>query len=100
MGYNWDMKIAGIFWLRDVVYKLAAKHQVEIYEVEEVFDNRPKIRFMEKGERPGEDVYIGLGKTDAGRYLAVLFIYKINRQALILSARNMAKKERKSYGRI
>lgn len=93
------MKIAGIFWLRDVVNKLVVKHQVEIYEVEEVFVNRPKIRFMEKGERPGEDVYIGLGKTDAGRYLAVLFIYKINRQALILSARNMAKKERKSYGR-
>ncbi|MBU0511299.1 MAG: BrnT family toxin [Chloroflexi bacterium] len=93
------MKIAGLFWLHDVVNKLTVKHQVEIYEVEEIFTNRPKIRFMEKGERPGEDVYIGLGKTDAGRYLAVLFIYKINRQALILSARNMANKERKSYAR-
>ncbi|MFH1633619.1 MAG: BrnT family toxin [Chloroflexota bacterium] len=68
------MKIAGIFWLRDVVNKLTVKHQVEIYEVEEVFANRPKIRFMEKGHRPGENVYSALGQTDAGRYLNIFFV--------------------------
>ncbi|MFQ5616011.1 MAG: BrnT family toxin [Anaerolineales bacterium] len=72
---------------------------MERYEVEEVFASRPKIRFMEKGDVPGEDMYIALGRTYAGRYLAVLFIYKADRQALVISARNMAKKERKIYAR-
>lgn len=93
------MKIEGIIWLRDIVDKLAAKHQVEPYEVEEVFDSRPKFRFVEKGERTDEDVYLALGRSEAGRYLTVLFIYKKTREALILSARDMARKERRQYGR-
>ena len=43
--------------------------------------------------------YIVLGQTNAGRYLAVLFIYKKTREALVLSARDMASKERKQYGK-
>jgi energy-converting hydrogenase A subunit M len=42
------MRIEGIIWLRDVVDKLASKHGVETYEVEEVFNDKPKIRFVEK----------------------------------------------------
>ncbi|MCP4367429.1 MAG: BrnT family toxin [Deltaproteobacteria bacterium] len=93
------MKIEGIIWLRDIVDKLSFKHRVEPYEVEEVFDNRPKIRFVEKGERKDENVYLALGRTDAGRYLTVLFIHKKTREALVLSARDMARKERRLYGR-
>ena len=93
------MKIAGIIWLRAVVDKLALKHHVEIQEVEEVFGENPKFRFVEKGDREGEDVYVALGQTEAGRYLAVLFIYKRTRQALALSARDMVEKERRMYGR-
>jgi uncharacterized DUF497 family protein len=59
---------------------------------------KPKFRFVEKGERETEDVYMALGQTDASRYLTVLFIHK-NKEALILSARNMAEKERRMYGR-
>jgi uncharacterized protein len=92
------MNIVGIVWLRDIVDKLIRKHQVETYEVEGVLENSPKIRFVDKGEREGEDVYLALGRTDAGRYLAVLFIYKQTREALIMSARDMAHKERKQYG--
>ena len=93
------MRIEGIIWLRDVVDKLIAKHGVETYEVEQVFGNRPQFRFVERGKRRGEDVYLALGQTDAGRYLVVLFIYKKAREALVLSARDMAKKERRQYGR-
>ena len=92
------MRIGGIIWLRYVVDKLAFKHHVEPHEVEELLVNRPKIRFVEKGERKGEDVYLALGPTDAGRYLAVLFIHKKTKEALILSARDMADRERKRYG--
>ncbi len=93
------MKIGGIIWLRYVVDKLAFKHHVEPHEVEELLGNRPKIRFVEKGERKGEDVYLALGQSDAGRYLAVLFIYKKTKEALILSARDMAERERRRYGK-
>ena len=58
-----------------------------------------KLRFVEKSDHKGEDVYLALGQTDAGRYLTVLFIHKFSSQALILNARDMAKKERKLYCR-
>jgi uncharacterized DUF497 family protein len=93
------MRIASIIWLTDVVDKLIAKHNVEVYEVEQVFSNRPHFRFVEKGKRPGEDVYLALGQTDAGRYVAVLFSYKTTKESLVLSARDMAKKEKRQYGR-
>jgi uncharacterized DUF497 family protein len=93
------MNIEGIIWLRTVIDKLAFKHHVEIDEVEEIFRGKPKFRFVEKGEREDENVYMALGQTESGRYLTVLFIYKRTKEALILSARDMAAKERKMYGR-
>jgi uncharacterized DUF497 family protein len=93
------MKIEGLIWLRDIVDKLAWKHQVDPEEVEEALKNQPKIRFVEKGERKGEDVYMALSQTEAGRYLAILFIYKKTKEALIVSTRDMADKERKQYGK-
>ena len=53
------MKIDGIIWLRNVVDKLELKHRVTAEEVEEALNNKPRIRFVEKGERKGEDVYMG-----------------------------------------
>ena len=93
------MKIDGIIWLRDIVDKLDWKHQVDTEEVEEVLNNYPQIRFVEKGERKDENVYMALGQTDAGRYLSVFFVYKKTNEALILSARDMANKERKQHGK-
>ena len=93
------MKIEGIIWLDDVVDKLSFKHNVETFEVEEIFKNKPKFRFVEKGKQGGEDVYLALGQTISSRYLTVLFIYKKTKNILILSARDMAKKERRLYGK-
>ena len=42
------MKIEDIIWLNQIVDKLAFKHQVETYEVEEVLVGKPKFRFVEK----------------------------------------------------
>ena len=91
------MRIEGTIWLRDIIDKLGFKHHVTVDEVEEVLEGRPKFRFVEKGERKGEDVYMALGRTEAGRYLAVLFILKTTNEVLILSARDMASNERKYY---
>ena len=93
------MNIEGIIWLRAIVDKLAFKHHVEIYEVEEVLTGSPRFRFVEKGDREGEDVYMALGQTDGGRYLIVLFIHKKTKEALVLSARNMVQKEKRLYDR-
>lgn len=93
------MRIEGIIWLEEVVEKLALKHQVEPEEVEETLSSNPRFRYVQRGTREGEDLYMALGRTDAGRYLTVLFIYKSTHEALILSARDMADKERRQYGR-
>ena len=91
------MEIAELLWLDAVVDKIESKHHVTPTEVEEILSNRPRIRKMNKGRFRGEDVYRALGQTRAGRYLTVFFIYKQTKEALILSARDMDQKERRSY---
>jgi len=91
--------IDDFIWLPEVVEKLAVKHHVSQEEAEEVFFNRPRYRFVESGYTPGEDVFAANGQTDAGRYLIVFFIYKRGNMALIVTARDMDKKERKRHER-
>jgi hypothetical protein len=93
------MKIVECLWKDQFVEKLAQKHQVSVYEVEEVFRNGPRYDFIAKGHGAGENVYRALGKTDAGRYLAVFFVYKHGGLALPISARDMDAKERRRYGK-
>jgi hypothetical protein len=61
------MKITGIIWLRNIVEKLAWKHNVTTDEVEGVFNHSPRYRFIETGDVEGEDLYAALGQTEAGR---------------------------------
>lgn len=93
------MKIEQFIWLDYFVEKLARKHSVTPDEVEEMFNNRPRIQFAERGDVAEEDLYRALGKTDNGRYLIAFFIYKGDGQALVVSARDMSDRERKSYGK-
>ena len=82
------MYIDDFIWLPTVIEKLAVKHHLTQDEAEEVFFNKPRFRFVESGNRIGEDVYAATGQTDAGRYLIVFFIHKPGNRALILSARD------------
>ena len=93
------MQIDEIIWLSQFVEKLASKHHVATMEVEVVFANRPRFRFVAKGDRSGEDVYSAMGQTNAGRYLIVFFILKPYHRALVISARDMDRKERREYGK-
>jgi uncharacterized DUF497 family protein len=93
------LKITGFIWLEDIVQKLLRKHGVVQSEVVEVFANSPRLRFVEKGPRRGENVYAALGRTDAGRYLVCFFVYKQDGRALIVSARDMSDAERRRYGK-
>jgi uncharacterized DUF497 family protein len=93
------MKIEGIIWLPEIIDKLIWKHHVNKEEVEEVLQNRPLYRKVQKGHIPGEELYSALGRSEAGRYLIVFFIYKLTREALVISARDMDNSERKRYER-
>ena len=93
------MRIEGFLWLEDIVDKIEWKHGVSIQEVEYLVENEPHIRFVEKGHHAGENVYAALGQTESGRYLVVFFVYKMDKRALIISARDMDAAERKRYER-
>lgn len=93
------MKITGFTWLEEIVQKLIWKHSVETEDPRELFLNRPRFRFVEKGHRKDENVYAANGQTDSGRYLICFFVHKNDKRALILSARDMTSSEKKMYGR-
>jgi uncharacterized protein len=93
------MIVRDLIWLEEVEEKIVRKHQVYPEEVEEVFLRRPYVRFMERGHRPTEDLYAAFGQSDAGRYLAVYFILKPGPAGLIITARDMTEKEKRTYGR-
>jgi uncharacterized DUF497 family protein len=93
------MKITGVIWRREVVDKLAWKHHVTTEEVEEALAAARRFRFIETGDVEGEDLYAAMSRTAAGRYLITYFVYKTTREALIISAREMTKKEKRAYAK-
>jgi uncharacterized DUF497 family protein len=92
------VRVREIIWLAEVEDKIIRKHHVWPDEAEDVLLGRSHIRFMERGHRPGEDLYAAFGQTQSGRYLAVFFILKQSGYALIITAREMTRKERRTYG--
>jgi uncharacterized DUF497 family protein len=94
------MRIDFIVCPDEISEKLARKHNVSEQEARQVLLNNPRIRFAENGYIEGENVYAAFGQTFGNRYLSVFFVYKAdNKAALIISARDMSRKERKAYGR-
>jgi uncharacterized DUF497 family protein len=93
------MKITNVIWLAQFVEKIDSKHGVNTDEVEQILDNPAWVQFIEQGNVVGEHLYRAIGQTDAGRYLVVFFIYKGQGSALVVSAREANKRERKSYGK-
>jgi hypothetical protein len=68
-----------------------SKHKVSPKEVEEaLFENDPYIRSW-------SGVYHAYGRTQAGRYLFVVFAQLGRRQAQIITARDMTLRERRLY---
>ena len=91
--------INDIIWSDRVVDKMAWKHNVLPSEVEEVLIGPCMVFRKEKGKVEGEHLYNALGKTEAGRFLSIFFIKKFGNKALIVTARDMNKSERKRYGK-
>ncbi|MBN2061105.1 MAG: BrnT family toxin [Deltaproteobacteria bacterium] len=91
--------IDDIIWFDRIVEKLAWKHNVLPSEVEEMLTGDCKIFRKEKGKVEAEHLYNALGRTNAGRFLSVFFIRKLGNKALVITARDMNKSERKRYGK-
>lgn len=91
------MRINQVIWYQEFVEKLWIKHRVEIEEAEQALQNRKRTRRVKRGHVKGEDVYLALGQTDAGRYLSVFFVYKKSHDAIVISARDMEEDERDEY---
>ena len=93
------MKITGIIWLREVVEKLARKHNLTTEEVEEALRSVRRFLFIETGDVEGEDLYAAMGRTEAGRYIVIYFVHKRTGEALVVSARNMTRREKRYYAK-
>jgi uncharacterized DUF497 family protein len=86
-----------IIWMERIVEKLAWKHNVLTSDVEKVLSGNCRIFKKEKGRVEGEHLYNALGRTKGGRYLSIFFIKKLDNKALIVTARDMNRNERKRY---
>lgn len=89
--------IEDIIWLDTIVEKLAWKHNILTSEVEEVLRGKCRVFKKERGKVEGENLYNALGQTRHGRYLSIFFIKKLGNKALVVTARDMNRKERRRY---
>ncbi|MDI6711243.1 MAG: hypothetical protein QMC81_11645 [Thermoanaerobacterales bacterium] len=93
------MKIGCIRWTTDRMDHIA-RHQVGPDEVEEAAFDDPNrfIRRLKAANRdPDQKLYLLLGRTAAGRYLTLIFIYEGRGVAYPVTARDMKPGERRLY---
>ena len=91
------MRLKNIIWMDEFTVKIQVKHNLTIDEVEDALLSRAIFRRASRGKVNGENVYVAYGKTNSGRYLFIVFIYKPSMEGLIISARDMTHKEQRYY---
>ncbi len=87
---------AGFQWDRGNSNKNLLKHNVQNWECEQVFFNKPLLVLEDPGHSVSENRWAGFGMTDSGRLLVVIFTKRDN-LLRVISARDMNTKERKFY---
>ena len=86
----------GFQWDRGNIDKDLIRHDVENWECEQVFFNRPLLVLDDPKHSVSEKRWAAFGKTDADRFLVIIFTERDN-LIRVISARNMNKRERKFY---
>ncbi len=86
----------GFQWDQGNIDKSLIKHDVENWECEQVFFNRPLLVLGDPKHSISEKRWAAFGKTDADRLLIVIFTKRDN-LIRVISAREMNNKERKFY---
>ena len=90
--------ITGFDWDAGNERKNVEAHQVSQVEAEELFFNQPLIVSPDEAHSRHEPRWHALGVTDRGRKLHVTFTLRQNNTKIrIISARDMARQERKIY---
>jgi hypothetical protein len=87
LGFEWD---------QGNIDKNLVKHNVENWECEQVFFNKPLLVLEDPRHSIAERRWAVFGKTDRGRFLVVVFTRRGN-LLRVISARDMNKKERQFY---
>lgn len=87
-GFQWDEGNSEKNWRR---------HRVTQAEAEQVFFNRPVLVSGDPKHSAAEVRYFALGRTDAGRELAIAFTIR-GSLLRVISARRMNRRERRVYG--
>lgn len=95
-AYERLARCTGFAWDEGNVLKNWMKHRVTAAECEQIFFNRPLVVTEDVEHSQAEERLYGLGQTDAGRMLLVVFTVRRN-LIRVVSARDMSKNERKEY---
>lgn len=91
-------KITGFDWDDGNARKSEAKHAVSMAEAEQIFFNDPLLLLEDAKHSEHEKRNHALGITDEGRLLHITFTLRHSGEKIrVISARDMHKKERKSY---
>lgn len=85
--FDWDDGNGEKNWLR---------HRVSQAEAEQVFFNRPLVVADDELHSRNEVRFYALGRTDAGRFLFVVYTVR-NEKLRVISVRDMTRRERKEY---
>jgi len=86
-GFQWDAGNADKNW---------ELHRVSQAECEEIFFNRPILVAPDDEHSQKEPRYAALGRTNAGRRLAVIFTIR-GTLVRVISARDVSRRERRVY---
>ena len=88
------MKIEKISWDEETVYHIA-RHAVSPEKVEEVLFNTAPPPLVMRGK---ENRYLAYGKTQAGRFLLVVWVFQ-HKKTRIVTARALTTREKQFYRR-
>ena len=88
-GFDWDESNRDKNWIA---------HQVSTSECEEVFFNLPLLIQPDPVHSQTESRYYALGQTNTKRQLFIAFTVRFSK-IRVVSARDMSKKVRASYGK-
>jgi len=89
-------RCTGFEWDEGNLLKNWARHGVSASECEQVFFNRPLVLTPDERHSQREARFFGLGHTDPGRRLYIVFTIR-GQLVRVISARDMNRKERKVY---
>ncbi len=94
---NFDFnEVKGFEWDLGNVEKNKKKHDLDKWQIEEVFYNEPFVIYEDKRHSAVENRWYAFGKTDNEEKLLVVFTVR-NCLIRVISARKMNKKERAYY---